>query len=275
MTGAGWAGLRAEVAAHAPALPPPLPAAPGVCAACRGPARPEYLHCFPCAVHAAGARDLLADAVIPVAYAIKGGKHAHDLWVYKSAAPDAAQARATLLSLLLVFLRDHGGCAWRLAGGGRPSHVAVVPSTRGRPGRHPLEALASPFLALPWVHLAAAPHPDPPDPGDHDLSLNRFAIPARLTGARVLLLDDTWTTGSRVQSAAAALKLAGAAWVVAVVLGRHLSGLADTAKPFSSMLETRRYTMSEARLWPCPASRIRGGKLGHLLPVRGTAQPSR
>ena len=38
----------------------------------------------------------------------------------------------------------------------------------------------------------------------------------------MLLIDDTWTTGASAQSAAAALKQAGAGAVVALVIGRHL-----------------------------------------------------
>ncbi len=44
-----------------------------------------------------------------------------------------------------------------------------------------------------------------------------------LAGASVLLIDDTWTTGANAQSAAAALKRAGAGPVGAVVIGRHLN----------------------------------------------------
>ena len=39
----------------------------------------------------------------------------------------------------------------------------------------------------------------------------------------MLLIDDTWTTGANAQSAAAALKAAGAGPVAAVVIGRHLN----------------------------------------------------
>jgi orotate phosphoribosyltransferase len=44
-----------------------------------------------------------------------------------------------------------------------------------------------------------------------------------LHGEPVLLIDDTWTTGANAQSAAAALKLAGAGSVAAVVIGRHVN----------------------------------------------------
>ena len=46
---------------------------------------------------------------------------------------------------------------------------------------------------------------------------------AQLTDEPVLLIDDTWTTGANAQSAAAALKRAGAGPVAAVVIGRHLN----------------------------------------------------
>ncbi len=266
-----WHRLRRAVAAQERWLHPPLPPGPGVCAVCRGPARPDYLRCFHCGVHAERAPGLLADAVVPVSYAVKGDKLAHDLWAYKSALAGAAQARAALLALLLVFLRDHCGCIWRLAagrhpahlaaggqpahlaGGGRPTHLAVVPSVRGRRGVHPLRALTAPAFALPWADLALRAQPDPPDPDDRDLSLDLFAAPRPLPRAQVLLLDDTWTTGSRAQSAAAALKLAGAARVVAVVLGRHLEGLGNGLEPFGGRLRDRHYRMQAGALWPCPA----------------------
>ena len=43
-----------------------------------------------------------------------------------------------------------------------------------------------------------------------------------LTGEHVLLLDDTWTSGSRTQSAALTLRRQGAAHVSVLVIGRYL-----------------------------------------------------
>jgi adenine/guanine phosphoribosyltransferase-like PRPP-binding protein len=53
--------------------------------------------------------------------------------------------------------------------------------------------------------------------------------------ADVLLIDDTWVSGASAQSAAAALKLAGARRVAIVVLGRHL----DPADPRAGQLVAR------------------------------------
>jgi orotate phosphoribosyltransferase len=44
-----------------------------------------------------------------------------------------------------------------------------------------------------------------------------------VTGADVLVVDDTWVSGGSAQSAAAALKAAGARRVAIVVLGRHVN----------------------------------------------------
>jgi hypothetical protein len=175
--------------------------------------------CYQCTEHAESLPGLTADAVVPVCYAPKGGPHARNLWLYKSARPGAAVARADLLALLAIFLRDHGPCVWRSAGMTEPSHLAVVPSGRGRPGPHPLRALAEPVLALPWAQLGLRL---PGEPVTRDADPGRLRA-AGVSGADVALLDDTWTSGASAQSAAAALRLAGARSVAIIVLGRHLS----------------------------------------------------
>jgi hypothetical protein len=216
-----WALLGDLIAAQRHDLRAPVPGAAGLCLVCRGPAGPGSLWCYQCDLHRQCAPGALSDLVVPVAYAVKGGAHARRLWLYKSAGASAGSASAagsTLLALLLVFLRDHGSCVAGAAGGSAPTHLAVVPTGRSRPGVHPLRSLIAPYLAGPWAELAARPG------AEHvrDLDPERFAArpPA---GSRVLLLDDTWTTGSSAQSAAMALRLAGARSVTTVVLGRHVA----------------------------------------------------
>jgi hypothetical protein len=153
-----------------------------------------------------------------VGYAVRGEPLAEDLWRYKSA-PDPAAARERLRLMLLRFLRDRGAEVWRAAGMEHgPDLWAVVPTGRGRFGEHPLAALAAPCLRLPRVSFSARPGAE--DRGrELDPAWLRVAAPVR--GLDVLLLDDTWVTGSSAQSAAVALKLAGAGRVAIVVLGRH------------------------------------------------------
>jgi ferredoxin len=223
----GWELLARSVRRQVPHLSAPPPGGRGLCAACRIPVRPGNARCYQCGQHAETLPGLLADVVVPICYAAKGGEHARNLWLYKSAQPAAGLARAALRALLIVFLRDHGQCVWRAAGMTMPTHLAVVPSSRGRAGPHPLQALAGPCLALPWVSLSLRLRDEP---GVRDLDAGRFRA-ALAAGAQVALLDDTWTTGASAQSACAALRLAGARSVAVIVLGRHVSAPEPGGEP--------------------------------------------
>src|SRR5580704_6610466 len=103
----GWDRLRLRLRSAAPPLYPPAPrpggspalyspaphpaGSPAVdcpavdCEVCRGPVRPGFARCYQCDRHALLAPALLADAVVPISYAIKGTPFADDLWRYKSA----------------------------------------------------------------------------------------------------------------------------------------------------------------------------------------------
>jgi hypothetical protein len=216
---APWNILRARARAATAGLPAVPGHGPGVCASCQGPARRGFTRCFHCRAHAEAAPGLLADVVTPVAWAPKGSPLAADLWRYKSGRAGSCQAGASLLAMLLVFLHDQAPLVWQRAGVAVPTCACVVPSGRGRPGPHPLRELLRGCLALPWAALAARPGGDTwaraLDPG-------RFRARRPVTGAAVLLLDDTWVSGGSAQSAAVALRRAGARSVAVVVLGHHL-----------------------------------------------------
>ena len=99
---------------------------------------------------------------------------------------------------------------------------ATVPSSSERTGPHPLVAVAT----------AASPPGDPIGlvPGSKFIPESRAFEPERWALAEpgaaawhhVLLIDDTWTTGARVQSGAMALAADGATAVTVVVLARWL-----------------------------------------------------
>lgn len=195
----------------------PLPPGPGVCSVCRGPVEGPYSRCWVCNRHLATPGSLLANAVIPIAYGIKGEQHYQNLVAYKARHP-AAGAQTRLRDLALVFLREHWRCLTATAGG-PISQFTIVPSTSGRTGPHPLARLLAPRIPLPMV--TATPNSSYPAT-DRTFHHDRFRVrpdPSRPLG-RVLLLDDTWTTGARVQSMAHTLRAAGATSVVVVVLGR-------------------------------------------------------
>jgi hypothetical protein len=248
-----WDSLRLWLGSAAPPLYPldsldsldsQAPARP-CCDVCRGPVRPGYARCYQCGQHDLFGHGLLADTVVPVSYAVKGTAFADDLWRYKSrlgpgppGRPDSRirRARASVLALLLIFLADHGGCVWRHAGMPPPGRLAVVPTGCGRPGPHPLLALASPYLRLPVCPLAIRPGRQ-----GRDLDQSRFLAGRVPAGTSVLLLEDSWVSGASAQSAAAALKLAGARHVAVVVLGRHVNPADPSTAPLVTWLAPARY----------------------------------
>src|SRR6266568_430069 len=226
-----WRILRRRLLLY-PLEPPVRPGiCPEICRVCRGPARPGFARCFQCAQHDLLGRGLLADAVAPVSYAVKGSPFAADLWRYKSWRAPSAAARTSLLALLLVFLHDHGGCVWRHAGMPAPGRLAVVPAGGGRPGPHPLLELSAPFVRLPVTGLVIRPGQQGRDP-----NADRYQAERNAAGASVLLLDDSWVSGASAQSAAAALKRAGARHVAVVVLGRHVDPADRLGGPFAARL---------------------------------------
>ncbi|MEU8377859.1 phosphoribosyltransferase [Streptosporangium sp. NPDC048865] len=167
--------------------------------------------------------------MIPISYAVKGAQHAHGLATYKAARVPSLEVQGNLLDLLMFFVKDHLGCVSEAAHVTRWSHVAVVPSTKSRPGQHPLRTLIGDRMGLPWVDLSV----NPQIPSDtREFRADWFKVLSRdVDGGRVLLIDDTWTTGSRIQSVAYALKQAGAQRAAAVVLGRHANPGWDAWKP--------------------------------------------
>lgn len=236
-----------------PALYPPgpwagSPAEPGAvptCVVCRGPVRPVYTRCYQCDRHDLLGHGLLADAVVPISYAVKGTSLAEALWRYKSWPAPSGPARAWLLALLLAFLNDHGSCVWRHAAMTPADRLAVVPTGCGRPGPHPLLRLASTRLRLPLSPLAIRPGRQ-----GRDLDVHRFRAGPVAAGSGVLLLDDSWVSGASAQSAAAALKLAGARRVAIVVLGRHINPADPRARPLMARLAPGPYDPSMCAVHP-------------------------
>ena len=132
-----WPRLRSLVRAQEPLLSAPRAASSLLCSVCHGPCGRRSARCYQCDLHLQCAPGSLADVVVPVAFAIKGGSHARCLWQYKSVrltAETVGRAALTVRALLLVFLHDHGPCLWQAAGIPGPTHLAVVPTARGRPG---------------------------------------------------------------------------------------------------------------------------------------------
>jgi adenine/guanine phosphoribosyltransferase-like PRPP-binding protein len=121
-------------------------------------------------------------------------------------------------------LAGHEQCLAQAAGVEAFTLVTTVPSgARERDGAHPLHAIAGELvgpLRDRYVRALARSAVSAPA---HEFHTGRFECRAEVSGHAVLLVDDMWTTGANAQSAAAALKAAGAIRVAAVVIGRHLN----------------------------------------------------
>jgi len=191
----------------------PIPVSgPGVCRTCRGPILAGFATCFSCAGHVR-VLEAVADAVVPVSLAVKGGGFAQALWRYKYPDAEGRDSRQILRRVLAGFLDRHEPCVAGAAGLAELEQVTVVPSAR-RTGIHPLAELVA---TLPRLRSR----------------LCGFRGAGRAGPAGVLLLDDTWTTGWHAQRAAEWLKLAGVGRIVILVLGRHVAAggeLGDRAR---------------------------------------------
>lgn len=139
---------------------------------------------------------------------------------YKSRYPGAAQAQQQyqMAALYTRFLQSHrphiadaAGSDWDV--------ITIVPSSGDRAGPHPLETtlklsayLGPQYRLLLRRGTVAIAHNKSDDDG--------FVTTEDVHGRRVLLIDDTFTSGGRVQSAASALARGGATVVAAVVAAR-------------------------------------------------------
>lgn len=217
---------------------------------CRGPVGDTYTYCYRCSQHRAASGGRVADAVVPIGYAIKGEQHYQNLIAYKANNP-AVGAQSRLRDLTLLFLHDHWRCLESEAGGSL-TELAIVPSTRGRIGPHPLETLLASRIPLSLVAATS----DPAYPAeDRDFHTDRFRVKLPpydgATPRRALLLDDTWTTGGRLQSMAYALKTAGTTAVVTVVIGRLVKHEYEPSRELLSRVAHIRFDLARCSLPAC------------------------
>lgn len=165
------------------------------------------------------------DVLAPISYSVGAGQLHHVLAAYKRHDGQVRHALSTQLAAVLWrFLSSHEQCVARAAGVPTFDLVATVPSGHDeRDASHPLRWMVSEAVAptrarhrrlLGRSAVAVVPH---------EFDRRRYEATDEAAAKTVLIIDDTWTTGANVQSAATALKEAGARKVAAVVIGRHLN----------------------------------------------------
>jgi predicted amidophosphoribosyltransferase len=192
---------------------------PGVCERCfdltDGGAR-----CFHCSHDAS-----FVDAMAAVSYSIGGEQLHHALAGYKrySEAP-ARYLTAVLAAILWRHVKEHESCLARAVGVPAFDVVTTVPSSdAGRDETHPLHRLVGEVVKPLQPRYARLLRRTETRVIPHRFHAERYAATADLGRRAILLIDDTWTTGANAQSAAAALKAAGAQRVAVLVIGRYVN----------------------------------------------------
>lgn len=160
--------------------------------------------------------------VVPLIYAIAGTPSAELLSGYKNHPVRSVRAAyGAMVGAVLSDLVAHERCLAAGVGAAVDARV-VVPSLTSRSGAHPV-ALAADAAGIAvqqdWLGAALDAR------CDRVVRPEKFEVrrPDGVAGTHVLVLDDVWTTGSNAQSAALALRRAGARAVSVVTVGRWLN----------------------------------------------------
>lgn len=197
-------------------------------------------------------------------------------------AADRAALAAVLARLIDSFLAVHGKCIATGPAAGWDS-VAVVPSTgttgatpsagtraaspagtasRARPpGPHPLQQVVACSEALAGLAILALERGE--GPLGHLLASDEGFCCREAEGRRVLLLDDTYTSGARCQSAASALVAAGASVAAVLVIARLVRPAFRSGRPYwsrqrSSPFELARCCLEARALPPAGGGAVAG-----------------
>lgn len=194
-------------------------AGPDVCATCFN-FTAGYARCYACA-HSQS----VLDVVVPISYSVGREQLHHALASYKRLEGDVARRlQAILAAILWRFLAHHEACVAKAAGATGFDLVTTVPSgDRLRDQHHPLRHIVGELAGPTRARYQRVLRRTDVDIPSRTFSQDKFVATGSLDQKAVLLIDDTWTTGTSAQSAAAALRSAGAGPIAAVVIGRHLN----------------------------------------------------
>jgi predicted phosphoribosyltransferase len=179
-----------------------------------------YARCYACA-HS----EAWLDAVAPISYSVAREQLHHALARYKRLTGEMARRLGVeLAAVLWRHLAAHEHCVARAAGTDAFELVTTVPSgDMQRDVEHPLRWIVGELVGPTRARHERLLRRSAVDVHAREFNLQKYEPIRALGGQTVLLIDDTWTTGANAQSAAAALRSAGAGAVAAVVIGRHLN----------------------------------------------------
>jgi len=198
------------------------PVGPGVCDVCHGAPGTGWSTCYSCS-QSISQVSAPARLVVPISlYRIPSQLH-HVLRNYKDGRDPVTRVvfQFQIAALLARFLNDHGDCI-RTAADTEWDVITTIPSSGDRAGPHPLESTLRKSRTL-VRQLDSLLVPGPVKAGHNRASDRGFTVTSTVQDRSVLLVDDTFTTGARAQSAASALQQAGARVVAIVPVGRVIN----------------------------------------------------
>lgn len=166
----------------------------------------------------------LLQGLVSVTYSFDDGLESM-LHRYKDFGPEWRWLELPLRSLLWSFCSEHAGCIVD-AYGPFDIYVTVPGDSAARQFDHLAGILQpigeAPFF--PWRTDLISRVTGVPRPSRTEVKPEAYRVsPIVEKGARVLVFDDTWTSGASIVSLAAALREAGASSVAALTLGRQLN----------------------------------------------------
>jgi predicted amidophosphoribosyltransferase len=210
-----------------------------VCQLCHSGVDPSYALCYQCN----SARRLDPPEIVPITLAVERELVHDHLRGYKDDQSEAAREQKVnrLAALTALWLKGHADCL------GPFDSVVTVPS----PARDAAHEIVTRVRRLrkahaPTLEAAERVAPRVPDPA-------RFTITRDVAGERVLIFDDTFTSGASVFSAAAALRSAGAVVADVLCVGRYVRRSFPPSAAMLAWLEERPW--QDARCVRCDGER--------------------
>lgn len=212
------------------------------CAICHSSVDASHSECYPCA-HLGRFLEQPPPTILPIALSLEGAQLHYALRQYKD--NGVAEVRSKfewqLAGLLEVFMASHAMCV------GPYDMVTGLPSRRGRTAFEAVTSKLGRFKSSYQPLLTVAD----PNIESHVLSDSRFVASPSARGRRVLVVDDTFTTGASVASAVQTLRSAGAEVNTAVVVGRHIKNSYGLSRDLLERIRTAGLEWTEHECVEC------------------------
>lgn len=207
---------------------------PGFCTRCCGP-KPDNPHstCFSCGMEW-GSRDPVR-GIFPLVYGGYNDQSRRLFYGYKSELIVSGASNASLIRtelelniamLLVVGLEIHRGCIEERSA--ELTSIAAVPSSNGRDSLDRIVTAVAQTVDLPLLRISYSG----PKGGRRAFKPEWYAAERPTVGEHVLVVDDTWVSGSRPRSVAAAVTTAGAELVSVLTGARWLKDTWGPSRPF-------------------------------------------